>query len=199
MKNGIVIVLVLLVAGAFYFLGKKNGEAQTKTDIIQNVALIKEIAQLASLEVNGETKIMVSNKGDGKGIWNKVKNYFAENTLQVVLPYEAKFGVDMKNQQVNINTKDSTVTIVLPAAKLLSLQLRLDKLQSMNKTGLFSSVNMEEFVDAQKQLYASASATLEGNQPYLRLAEDNIRNTLSKYYQPLGYKVVCVFGRNPLP
>lgn len=199
MKNGIVIVLVLLVAGAFYFLGKKNGEGQTKTDIIQNVALIKEIAQLASLEVNGETKIMVSNKGDGKGIWNKVKNYFAENTLQVVLPYEAKFGVDMKNQQVSINTKDSTVTIVLPAAKLLSLQLRLDKLQSMNKTGLFSAVTMEEFVDAQKQLYASASATLEGNQPYLRLAEDNIRNTLSKYYQPMGYKVVCVFGRNPLP
>lgn len=199
MKNGIVIVLVLLVAGAFYFLGKKNGEGQTKTDIIQNVALIKEIAQLASLEVNGETKIMVSNKGDGKGIWNKVKNYFAENTLQVVLPYEAKFGVDMKNQQVSINTKDSTVTIVLPAAKLLSLQLRLDKLQSMNKTGLFSAVTMEEFVDAQKQLYASASATLEGNQSYLRLAEDNIRNTLSKYYQPLGYKVVCVFGSNPLP
>ena len=199
MKNGIVIILVLLVAGAFYFLGKKNGAGETKTDIVQNVALIKEIAQLASLEVNGETKITVSNKGDGKGIWNKVKNYFAENTLQVVLPYEAKFGVDMKNQQLTINSKDSTVTINLPAAKLLSLQLRLDRLQSMNKTGLFSAVTMEEFVDAQKQLYASASATLEGNQPYLRLAEDNIRNTLSKYYQPMGYKVVCVFGNNTLP
>ena len=199
MKNGIVIALVLLVAAAFYFLGKKNGEGQTQTDIIQNVALIKEIAQLASLEVNGETKITVTNKGDGKDVWDKVKNYFAENTLQVALPYEAKFGVDMKNHQLTINSKDSTVTIALPAAKLLSMQLRLDRLESMNKTGLFSLVTMEEFVSAQKQLYASASATLEGNQSYLRLAEDNIRNTLSKYYQPMGYKVVCVFGNNPLP
>ena len=199
MKNGIVIALVLLVAAAFYFLGKKNGEGQTQTDIIQNVALIKEIAQLASLEVNGETKITVTNKGDGKDVWDKVKNYFAENTLQVALPYEAKFGVDMKNQQITINSKDSTVTIALPAAKLLSMQLRLDRLESMNKTGLFSLVTMEEFVSAQKQLYASASATLEGNQSYLRLAEDNIRNTLSKYYQPMGYKVVCVFGGKPLP
>jgi len=198
MKSGIVIFLVLLVAVAFYFLGKKNGEGQTKTDIVQNVALIKEIAQLASLEVNGETKITVSNKGDSKDVWDKVKNYFAENTLQVALPYEAKFGVDMKNQQLTINSKDSTVTIALPAAKLLSMQLRLDRLESMNKTGLFSSVTMEEFVSAQKQLYASASATLEGNQSYLRLAEDNIRNTLSKYYQPMGYKVVCVFGSKPL-
>ena len=199
MKNGIVIALVLLVAAAFYFLGKKNGEGQTQTDIIQNVALIKEIAQLASLEVNGETKITVTNKGDGKDVWDKVKNYFAENTLQVALPYEAKFGVDMKNQQITINSKDSTVTIALPAAKLLSMQLRLDRLESMNKTGLFSLVTMEEFVSAQKQLYVSASATLEGNQSYLRLAEDNIRNTLSKYYQPMGYKVVCVFGGKPLP
>ncbi len=199
MKNGVVILLVLLVAGAFYFLGKKNGEGQTKTDIVQNVALIKEIAELASLEVDGETNIKISNKGDSKGVWSNVKNYFSENTLQLALPYEAKYGVDMKNHQVTINAKDSIVTIVLPAAQLLSLQLRLDRLESMNKTGLFSSITMEEFVDAQKQLYAAASNALEGNQSYLKLAEDNIRNTLGKYYRPMGYKVVCVFGSHSLP
>jgi len=199
MKNGIVILLVLLVAGAFYFLGKKNGEGQTKTDIVQNVALIKEIAELASLEVDGETSIKISNKGDSKGVWSNVKNYFSENTLQLALPYEAKYGVDMKNHQVTINAKDSIVTIVLPAAQLLSLQLRLDRLESMNKTGLFSSITMEEFVGAQKQLYAAASNALEGNQGYLKLAEDNIRNTLGKYYRPMGYKVVCVFGSHSLP
>lgn len=33
MKNAIVILLVLMVADAFYFLGKKNGEGQTNVGI----------------------------------------------------------------------------------------------------------------------------------------------------------------------
>ena len=65
MKNNyVVLVLVLLVAVAFYFLGKKNGAGQTRTDIVQNVALVKEIAQLASLEVTGETRIKVTNRAE---------------------------------------------------------------------------------------------------------------------------------------
>ncbi|MFT3981550.1 MAG: DUF4230 domain-containing protein [Ferruginibacter sp.] len=204
MKNGFVIlVLVAAVALAFYFLGKKNGEGQTKTDIVNNIAIVKEIAQLASLEVNGSTKITVSNKGDNAGLWNKLKNYFAENTLQVSVPYEAKYGVDMRNQQVDVDTKAGTVTLHLPAVKMLSMQLRLDKMESMQQTGIFSTVTVDAFVKAQKEMYASANATLENNAAYIKLAQDNIRNTLSRYYQPLGYKVNIVFGeaapQKPLP
>ena len=165
-----------------------------KTDIVQNVALVKEIAQLASLEVNGNTNIKVSNKGDETGVWAKFKNYFGENTLQVTIPYEAKFGVDMRNQNMDIDTKAGTATIYLPAVKLLSLQLRLDKLQSMQQTGIFNSVTVSDFINAQKTLYATASATLEKDAGFIKLSEDNIRNTLNKYYAPLGYKLTVVFG-----
>jgi len=99
------------VALAFYLLGKKNGAGQTKTDIIQNVEIVKQIAQLSSLEVNGTTKITVTNKGDNAGFWNKVKNYFAENTLQVTVPYEAKYGVDMSNQKIEIDKKAQTIKL----------------------------------------------------------------------------------------
>ncbi len=193
-NNFIVIFLILLVAAAFYFLGKQNGAGQTKTDIVQNVTLVKEIAQLASLEVNGTTNIKMSNRAADAGFWNKFKNYFTENTLQVSLPYEAKYGVDMRNQKMDIDTKAGIVTIYLPACKLLSLQLRLDRLQSMSQSGLLNTVTIDDFVKAQKELYASATATLENNGPYIKLAQDNISNTLNKYYAPLGYKVNCVFG-----
>lgn len=200
MKNRfVIIVLVAAVALAFYFLGKKNGAGQTKTDIVQNVEIVKEIAQLASLEVNGTTKITVSNKGDNAGFWNKLKNYFAENTLQVSVPYEAKYGVDMRNQNVTVDTKAATITLNLPAVQMLSMQLRLDKMENMQQTGIFSTVTVDAFVRAQKDMYAAANATLQNNPSYIKLAEDNIRHTLSRYYEPLGYKVNIVFGEaNPV-
>ena len=195
MKNlSVVIVSIVAVAIAFYFLGKRNGAGQTKTDIVQNVAIVQEIAQLASLEVDGTTNIKVSNKGESSDLWNKLKNYLAENTLQVYVPYEAKYGVDMRNRKMTIDSKAGTVTVHLPAVKMLSMQLRLDKMQSMQQTGIFSSVSIDAFVKAQKDMYASASASLENSAPYIKLAQDNIRNTLTKYYEPLGYKVNVVFG-----
>ena len=203
MRNIIlIIVCVLAVAIAFYFLGKKNGEGQMKTDIVQNVAIVKEIAQLASLEVSGNTNIKISNKGDANGVWSKFKNYFVENTLQVSVPYEAKYGVDMRNQKMEVDTKAGTATIYLPQVKMISMQLRLDKLESMQQTGLFSSVSIDAFIKAQKEMYASANATLENNAAYIKLAQDNIKNTLSRYYEPMGYKVNIVFAKassTPLP
>ena len=74
MKNFFLIAfLVLVIAVAFYFLGKQNGSGQVKTDIIQNTELIKQIAALSSLEVNGTTNITVSNRGNNSSVWNKFK------------------------------------------------------------------------------------------------------------------------------
>jgi len=197
-SNFTVIFLVLLVAVAFYFLGRKSGSGQARTDIVQNVSLVKEIAELAALQVNGTVNIKVSNKGENAGAWDRLKNYFTENTLQVSVPFEAKYGVDIGNKEMKIDTKAGVVTLYLPPTRLLSMQLRLDKMQSMQQAGIFNSVTVEDLIKAQKQLYGTASASLEGNSAYIKLAEDNIRNTLNKYYEPLGYKVVCVFGEKAI-
>ena len=78
------------------------------------------------------------------------------------------------------------------------MQLRLDKMESMQQTGIFNTVSVNDFIQAQKSLYASANGTLQNNAAFLKLAEDNIRNTLTKYYAPLGYKVNIVFSDSPL-
>jgi hypothetical protein len=195
MKNfSLTVFLVLLVAAAFYFLGKKNGSGQVKTDIIQNTDVIKQIAELGALEVNGTTNIKISNKGDNSGMWEKFKNYFAENTLQVTIPFQAKYGVDINNQKMVIDTKDSTAIIYLPSCKLLSLQLQLDKVNAVSQTGLFNTITLDEYIVVQKQLYLECNKQLVNNATNLKLAEDNIRFILQKYYAPLQLKVQCVFG-----
>lgn len=195
MKNFFLIAfLVLVIAAAFYFLGKKNGSGQITANIIQNTELVKQIAELGALEVNGTTNIEVTNRGDNASSWEKFKNYFAENTLQVAIPYQAKYGVDINNRKMSINTKDSTVTIYLPACKLLSLQLQLDKVNAVGKTGVFNTITLEQYIAVQKQLYQECSNQLVNNTANIKLAQDNIQMILQKYYESLQLKVQCVFG-----
>ena len=198
MRNSVSIVMVLLVALAFYFLGKKSGASNTKISMVENVEMIKQIAELGALDVTGNVKLKISNKEDNDGTLAKFKNYFSENTLLVTLPYEAKFGVDMSNQKLNINTKASTVVITLPHCKLLSLQLKMDRMETMSQTGLFMSATMDDLVKAQKKLYAQALTNIENNPAYIKMAEKHITEILSNYYKPLGYSVSCIFENNSL-
>ena len=194
MRNTVVIFLILLVSAAFYFLGKKNGSADAKATMIENVDMIKLIAELGALEVTGNLNMKVSNKGDDAGTWSKFKNYFSENTLQVDLPYQAKYGVDLSNQKMKIDAKAGTAVIYLPACKLLSLQLKMDRMATMSQTGLFVRATPDDLVSAQKKLYTEALAKLEKDPKFLKLSEDHIKSILEKYYKPLGYKVTCIFG-----
>ena len=198
MRNSVSIVMVLLVALAFYFLGKKSGASNTKISMVENVEMIKQIAELGALDVTGNVKLKISNKEDSDGTLAKFKNYFSENTLLVTLPYEAKFGVDMSNQKLNINTKASTVVVTLPHCKLLSLQLKMDKMETMSQTGLFMNATMDDLVKAQKKLYAQALVNIEQNPQYIKMAEKHITEILSNYYKPLGYSVSCIFENNSL-
>jgi predicted RND superfamily exporter protein len=192
-SNTIIVVLILLVAGAFYLLGKKNGQSDVESTMVQNVQMVKQIAELSALDVTGNVNIKISNKGADNGTWAKFKNYFAENTLQVNVPYDAKYGVDMANQKLNINTNDKTVTIQLPACKMLSMQLKLNNMETMSQTGLFTSASMTDLVNAQKQLYNDALLQLEKDPKFLKLAEQHIAKIFTNYYKPLGYNVKCVF------
>jgi hypothetical protein len=192
-NNSVIILLILLVAVAFYFLGKKNGKTDAAVTLVQNVAIVKQIAELGALQVSGTSNIKISNRGDEQGTWDKFKNYFAENTLQVNVPYDAKFGVDLSNQKLNIDTKEATINITLPHCKLLSMQLKLDQMETMAQTGVFASASMNDLVKAQKKLYAAASSQLENDQRYIKLAEQHISDVFTNYYKPLGYKVNCIF------
>lgn len=160
---------------------------------MQNVALIKEIAELGALEVSGFTKLKSSNLEPESGVISRLKNYFGENTLNISIPFDAKYGVDMSDQKLVINTKDSTAIIYLPDCKLLSLQLRLDKAEAMSKTGVFRNATIEEYLAAQKNLYENVNTTLQNNESYKKLARNHISFILQKYYAPLGYKVDCRF------
>jgi Protein of unknown function (DUF4230) len=192
-KSKIILTLGILLLIAVYFLGKKNGSNKVTQTVINNIDLIKEIAELSSLSVTGSTTVKLSNNNDSNGWLDKVKNYLTENTLQVTIPYGAKYGVDLDNKTVRSNIANNKITILFPPCKLLSLQLQLDKLQTMNQTGLFNSTTISDLANAQKQLYQQTMQKLENDSSFLHKSQNQIKTILIKYYKPLGISVDCTF------
>ena len=189
----LIIGLLIALCAAMYFLGKKSGKTEVKATVINNTQLVKLIAELSSLEITGNTTAKITNANGEPGIWNNLKNYFAENTLQVSIPYIAKYGVDVSKAEVSINKTDTALLIKLPPCKMLSLQLVLDKIETMNQTGVFASTTIADMKMAEQQLYSAAQKDLSNNAALLEKAKQHISEIYNDYYKPLGYKVVCTF------
>jgi hypothetical protein len=194
MKNVIFgLVLAALIGAAAYYVGIRNGKSEIRAEVVQNQSLVKQIAELSSLEVQGSQKVTLSNAAREEGLWNSFKNYLWENTLQVTVPFKAKYGVDMDGKECTIERNDSVVVVTLTACKLLSLELQLDKLETMNQKGLFASATIEDLKRAQKIMYQKANASLMNDTALIRQAKDRIETIMGTYYAPLGMKVKCVF------
>ncbi len=190
----LVFLLAILLAVACYFLGKQQGSNIVQQQVINNIQLVKEMATLATLKVEGTTTVKLSNFNNQSNNWlTSVKKYFAENTLQVSIPYQAIYGVKIDSLLLKISENNKLIEINLPNASLVSMQLQLDKISTMNQTGLFKSTTIDDFANAQKQLYNEVESNLINSISYIKQAQEEVRKILTKYYQPLGYEVQINF------
>ncbi len=193
-RNIIGLIVLAAIAIVAYTIGKSIGEKNNETKLINNYSFVRNIIELAGLEVGGTTTFKTTNLVADNGFWNSFKGFFVENTATITIPYTAKYGVALKDSDVKIAVKDSIVSISIPTTKLLSFELHLDRLETTNKKGLLIFEDDEYFNALEKKLYADGRKQLESNAGYLKQSEQRIANILSLYYQPLGLKVQCNFS-----
>ncbi|MFT3903490.1 MAG: DUF4230 domain-containing protein [Niabella sp.] len=185
-------ILVLMIAALSYLIGKRDGTV-THDHFTTNASFIAEIAELSSLEVQGTAAIKSSNVTNDGSIGDAFKKLFLEKTININVPYVAKYGVNLGKQQINIAEKDSTVLVVLPTPQLLSYELRLDKADAVTRSGLLEGSDNEHFVRVQQKLYAQSRAQLEKNTGYIDQCKQKITRVIGDYYAPMQYKVDVVF------
>ncbi len=190
-------LVVLVAAGIIaYTWGKHKGQSENRTDIIENYTFVKDIAELASLEVQGTTTFNSTNVAkDESGFGSSLQKYFFENTVTMTVPFTAKYGMDLSADSLKLQRiNDTAVRIVLPRPKLLSYELHLDRLEANGTKGLFSPTDEAFRQGLQKKLYAQSRATLVGNTMYLNRAQERVCKILSDYYKTLGATTVCEFS-----
>lgn len=193
-KLNTIIVLVILIAATFsaYFVGKKSGETKI-TKIINNQSLIKEIAELSSLEINGTASIKNSNISNDGSIRDALKKFFSENSIEIEIPYTAKYGVNLDSQSVQIDQINENIMIILPQPQLLSFELQLNKLNKNIKSGVFATINNDDYLKVQTDLYEKTKQILLNESSYLEKAKEKINKIVSEYYAPLSSKVDIIF------
>lgn len=195
MRQGAIIFLIVVVLALAYFLGRNHGASNIKESVLNQVELITEIAELSTLEAKGITQIKVTNAPENATYWNRFKNYFTENTLQVQIPFEAKYGVKIDSNLVSIKVKKNVVHLNFPPVTLLSFQLQMDKIETMNQTGVFAQTTITDLRNAQKQMYQSAVANLSNAENLKQKAKEKIVKIFTQYFKPFGYSVTCTFNK----
>lgn len=193
----VVLVLIVLVLFAGYEFGKRAGRNDVQTQIIENYSFVREIAQLASLEASGMTTFKSTNLANDGSWTDAFKKAFIENSIQISVPYTAKYGIDLQDSTMRIVRKDSLIEIHLAQPKLLSYELHMDRIETSNKKGLLISPEDERYIAIQKKMYAQSRAQLEQNGLMLNQSRDKVCGILKKYFSSLGLQSVCIFNEQP--
>lgn len=197
MKKIIQWIVVILLIVFIFWLGQWFGSKKVNQTILSNSLIVREIAELASLEVQGNANIKRSNVENNGGWWDNLNKVLAENTIWVTVPYTAKYGVNIDDKNFSVTLKEKRVVVQLPAPALLSYELRLSQMETANKKGWFVPSNDETYTDVQKKLYETSREQLKTNNIYLEQSKEKIRQIIGNYYKPLGYEVEVKFGNEP--
>ncbi|HEU4554198.1 MAG TPA: DUF4230 domain-containing protein [Chitinophaga sp.] len=173
-------LIVLLV----FWLGKQFGSRSVSQQVLSNSTMVREIAELASLEVQGVASIKRSNLEHDGGWADNFKKLFLENTIWVSIPYLAKYGVDVNEKNFRVSVTDKKITVQLPAPHLLSYELKVNKMETANRKGWLLTQDDETYTAVQKKLYQTSREQLAGNAIYLQQSKDKIKKIITRYYQP---------------
>lgn len=191
------ITLILAFTG-MYFIGKKSAEEQMQTTLVENYELIKKISELSTLEVQGNSELDIKPAADDSYI-STVKNLFFENSVYLRVPYVAKYGVDLNKIKVGVQHENKKVKITLPHAKLLSYELKLDKISANNKRGWFVLEDDNTYLAVQEKLYKQSREALEKNLSHVNASEANISKMLTDYFKAFGLQAKVEFGVTTTP
>ncbi len=184
MKKFLQFLILVGFALLLFWLGKQYGSKNVNQEILSNSLIVKEIAELASLEVQGNATIKRSNvENDGSWMSN-MKKAFVENTIWVTIPYVAKYGIDVDSTNFKVEFSDKKIVVRLPEPKLLSYELRVDKMETANRKGWLLFSDDETYTDVQKKLYTESRGQLEGNMLYRNQSKDKVVKILREYYKP---------------
>ncbi|MFT4092517.1 MAG: DUF4230 domain-containing protein [Niabella sp.] len=190
-----IFILIIVIGLLAYFLGKKNA-SKTIDSVAMNSVLIQQIAELSTLEVNGNASIKSTNIVNDGSLTDSFKKLLMERTLNINVPYTAKYGVDLGRQHINIEAKNKQVYIVLPDPVLLSYELHLDKSDAISREGLLETNDLNGYNRIMQKLYAQSKGQLDNNQAYKQQSKEKIRKIIEDYYSPMGFKVDVTFNND---
>jgi hypothetical protein len=192
-RNWILGIIAIALCAIAFFLGKWTGKRNANAAFIENYTLVKEITELGALEVQANAAINLSNY-DGKSWYAPLQHLLLEQTVNIEIPYIAKYGCSFDHgEKLSIKQANGEVNIELPEPQLLSLEMRLDRMQLNEQKGWLVGSDPNLYKDAEKQLYEATRKGLEKNPNFKQAAKNRLIKLMKEYFAPSGEKVNVSF------
>jgi hypothetical protein len=197
--NSLVLLLILIcVLLAGFFLGKYFTKQENQNLVLQNHSFVRTIAEMSSLEVNGVSTLKSSNVLNDGSFSDEMRRMFNEKSIWITIPYTAKFGVNLKNQDIQVNKEQNEVVVTLPEPEMLSLELKLDRMETGNRKGWLQFSNDDTYIAYQKKIYSDTKEQLTKDPTYHNQAKDKLNKIITEYYAPLNMKVTVQYQQQQL-
>jgi len=195
--NILLIILLFLIAYLAYQYGVKKGNNKTKETIILHAQIVRNIAEIATLEVKGVNEYQ-NNDFDNNSWYGGLRNLFVGRNIMVKVPYTAKYGVALQNKKYHQTFSDNKVKIVLPEPELLSYEAHINEMQISTQLGILLEENAQNITSMQKQLYNDSKAQLQHDTAALALSKKKIVQMFQHFYEPMGVQVQIAFDNSVL-
>lgn len=189
----LILGLAVIITILGFWLGRVTSKPTSET-FISNTSFVKQIAELSTLEVHGNASLKRSNLQNDGSFSDAMRKMFMENSMNLSIPYIAKYGVSIDSQEIKVNQKDSIVTVILPNPKLLSFELNLSNADINTQKGWLQYRSDQDYITAEKKLYAQSKEQLAQNMAYIQQTKQKIEKIINDYYAPMNYKAVVLFG-----
>jgi hypothetical protein len=192
----IVILLALVVSLSTFFYFKIFASSTYKSETINIVESVQELATLATAEAVVTTIV----KEEDNKLFNQeisINLPGTKRTILLIVPATVIAGVDLKSitdENIEINEDIKEITLTIPRATLIQEpSILLDKVQTYSEEGLLrSEVHWDEGYDL------AAKATIEIKNEAIEMglltkAEESAEKMLSSFFSNLGYTTVIQF------
>lgn len=193
-------IFSIILGVACFYLGYTNSKNTTEQKFIHNYETIKSIAELGSLEVRGISKSEVKSNSNDNTVVTIFEKTFFEKMIKIEIPYIAKYGVSLSNQEIGLreSKEKNTIYITLPLVQLLSYELCMDRSDASSRRGLLVFQSDDDYLEASKKLYAESRKSLEGNQVFIKQSEEQLVKLFKNYFLPTGKIIEVHFENRPL-
>lgn len=191
-----ILVAIVFVIGVSFFGGWVLSKRHTNATYIFNYKTVRNIVETGFLEVNGVTKIDMGNEPnkDDNSVLNFLKATSLARQMKLEIPFVARFGILFNDEKPFIVNGKNYIEVSLPAVKLLSYELHLEKMDAMSRKGLSLFEFQADYLDAERVLYNTNRRLLEKDLTYVQQAQQRIKDLLVGYFSPSGKKVIVNFS-----
>lgn len=191
-----ILIAIVFVIGVSFFGGWVLSKHHTHSTYIFNYKTVRNIVETGFLEVNGVTKIDMGNEPnkDDNSVLNFLKATSLARQMKLEIPFVARFGILFNDEKPFIVNGKNYIEVSLPAVKLLSYELHLEKMDAMSRKGLSLFEFQADYLDAERVFYNTNRQLLEKDLTYVQQAQQRIKDLLVGYFSPSGKKVIVNFS-----